>query len=74
MLYSVDRLEGNIAVLVDDEGNSLSLPLAALPKGTRAGAILRRVGEGLTLAPAEEEERRRRVLELQRRLRRKNEN
>ena len=69
MLYSVDRLEGDVAVLVDEDGNNLSLPLHLLPAHVRAGTMLRREGEELILAPEEEVSRRRRVLELQRRLR-----
>ena len=69
MLYSIDRIEGDIAVLVDEEGNSIPMPRAALPTGVRVGAMLRRNGEIFILTPDEEEKRRRRVLELQQRLR-----
>ena len=71
MLYSVDRLEGDVAVLVDEDGNSASLLLDELPAGVRAGVMLRRVGDSFAFALDEEEQRRRRVLELQRRLREK---
>lgn len=69
MLYSIDRIEGDIAVLVDEEGNSIPMPRATLPTGVRVGAMLRRDGEIFILASDEEEIRRRRVLELQQRLR-----
>ena len=70
-VYSFDRVEGDLAVLVDDGGASLSLPLAALPSGAHPGAVMRRVGETFVLLPEETEARRQRALELQRRLRRR---
>ncbi len=69
MLYSVDRLEGCMAVLIDEEGNSRSVPLTVLPAEIQPGTMLRDICEGFSLATDEEAKRRRRVLELQRRLR-----
>jgi hypothetical protein len=39
--YAVDRLEGNIAVLVGDSGDTIDMPRAKLPKGVREGSVLR---------------------------------
>jgi Protein of unknown function (DUF3006) len=39
--YAVDRLEGNIAVLVSDAGATVQMPRVELPTGIREGAVLR---------------------------------
>ncbi len=39
--YVVDRIEGNVAVVVGDDGRSFDVPRHALPKGARDGAVLR---------------------------------
>jgi hypothetical protein len=39
--YAVDRLEGNIAVLVSDSGATVQRPRVELPTGLREGAVLR---------------------------------
>ena len=39
--YAVDRLEGNIAVLVSDSGATVQMPRVELPTGLREGAVLR---------------------------------
>jgi hypothetical protein len=46
-LYVVDRIEGTIAVLIDDDGRSASVPLERLPNGVEEGIVLR-----VTLASA----------------------
>ena len=38
--YAVDQITGQIAVLADDEGRNVALPLARLPKGISAGSVL----------------------------------
>ncbi len=38
--YAVDRLEGNIAVLIGDSGKTVDMP-RELPKGLREGSVLR---------------------------------
>jgi len=38
--YAVDQINGQIAVLADDEGRNVALPLARLPKGVAAGCVL----------------------------------
>ncbi|HEX5166698.1 MAG TPA: DUF3006 domain-containing protein [Thermomicrobiales bacterium] len=67
---TVDEIELNadnerVAVLIDDDGSQLVLPLALLPEGTRVGDVL-----NLSLAPdADETQRRRkRVKDLQKKL------
>ncbi len=38
--YAVDKINGQIAVLADDEGRNVALPLSRLPKGVTAGCVL----------------------------------
>ena len=38
--YAVDHVNGQIAVLADDEGRSVALPLARLPRGVVKGNVL----------------------------------
>jgi hypothetical protein len=38
--YAVDQINGQIAVLADDEGRNIALPLARLPKGVSTGCVL----------------------------------
>ena len=37
---SVDRFEGEIAVLVSDDGDQIDFPRSLLPKGVKAGDVL----------------------------------
>lgn len=39
--YAVDRIEGDIAVLVGDSGDTIDMPRVELPKGLREGSVLR---------------------------------
>jgi hypothetical protein len=39
--YAVNRIEASVAVLVDDQGRTASVPLDRLPAGTTDGTILR---------------------------------
>ena len=39
--YAVDRVEGCIAVLVSDSGETVEMPKIELPKGVREGSVLR---------------------------------
>lgn len=71
MLYSVDRFEGNMAVLVDEDGNSRDVPRAALPSDIRAGDMLREQNGMFVLDAAAANARRARVLQLQNSLRRR---
>lgn len=64
--FAVDRFSGGIAVLVSDDGQTVEMPRAELPKGLHEGSVLR-VGFGLASKPdwssavidKEEEHRRR---------------
>lgn len=68
-VYSVDRIEGSLAVLVDDEGCSHTEPLTLLPCDVREGTILRRTAQGFIHDVDEENVRRCKVLSLQEKLR-----
>ena len=39
-MYSVDRIESDLAVLVDDNGQSVSVPVSQLPASIRCGDVL----------------------------------
>lgn len=39
--YTVDRIEGDVAVLVGDEGVALDVPVGTLPVTAREGVVLR---------------------------------
>ena len=39
--YTVDRIEGDIAVLIDDDENKSDIPVCELPKDLKEGDILR---------------------------------
>ncbi len=69
--YSFDRREGDLAVLVDDDGDSVCVPFAELPQDSREGIILRLSEGRYAVDQAETDHRRDRVLALQNRLRRK---
>jgi hypothetical protein len=69
--YSVDRLEGNIAVLVSDSGATIDMPRVELPTGLREGSVLRvRFGAqnlpDWSNAVIDNEEEKRRLKEAQR--------
>ena len=38
--YAVNQINGQIAVMADDEGRNVALPLARLPKGVTTGCVL----------------------------------
>ena len=40
-VFVVDRIEGRIAVLIDDDERALDVPLKRLPKGIHEGHVLR---------------------------------
>lgn len=46
MILSIDRIEGNIAICVDEQQQQCRIPLSALPKGAGEGDILRRTANG----------------------------
>lgn len=58
MLYSIDRIEGTIAVLVDDYGGVVNEELSKLPEGVKEGSVLCRVGDTYSIDKLEIELRR----------------
>ncbi len=68
-VYSYDRREEDMAVLVDDAGVSYPVPLTDLPADARPGHLLRKTTGGYMVDMTATVTRRQRVLELQRRLR-----
>jgi len=69
MFYVIDRLEGEVAVLVGDDDRTFELPRRQLPKGSREGSVLRvtesKGAPDWARAELDEGERRRRVKEGQ---------
>lgn len=71
MYFSLDRIEEEWAVLVDDDGNSVDVLLTDLPEGACPGKVYRNEAHTYVEDPAEEKARRERIQALQNRLRRK---
>ena len=69
MFYVIDRLEGEVAVVVGDDDRTFELPRRQLPKGSREGSVLRvpdsKGPPDWAKAELDEEERRRRLKEGQ---------
>ena len=53
-LFSLDRIEGELAVLVGDDGSTLAVPLSALSAGACEGKMYRLVGDTYTEDPIAE--------------------
>ncbi len=65
-LFSVDRLEGEFAILEREDGSSFPLPLSQLPAGVRGGSMLRRTTDGgYALDDKAQEQRRAELFALQ---------
>lgn len=64
MLFSIDRITQGRAVLIDEGGKPLEVPVSMLPQGMRAGDMVEY--EGSDFIPAEDKahERRERVAEM----------
>ncbi len=71
MHYSIDRFEGDVAVLIDEQETVCNVPCTQLPDGAKAGDMLR-FEDGRYL-PDDEATRARReqILRLQNKLRQK---
>ncbi len=71
MLYSIDRFEGDVAVLIDEEKVAHNISRAQLPVDVKAGDMLRL--ENGQYIPDDDAARARReqILRLQNKLRRK---
>ncbi len=62
----IDRIEGDKAVILVKGGGEMYLPVGGLPAGAREGSVLR---FSITIDREAEEERRKKVQDLQKRLR-----
>ncbi len=71
MLYSIDRLEGDLAVLIDEDENTVTLPRTQLPADVKAGDMLRLTDGEYTIDAEAARARRERILRLQQKLRHK---
>ncbi len=71
MLFSIDRIESSFAVLVDENGETVTVNADQLPDGVREGDMVKKTDAGFFAAPEETELRRQQVLALQNRLRKK---
>lgn len=65
MKYSIEKIENNIAVCENDDGETLKLNLSQLPPNAKEGDILIQSDEGFTLDLDETQARRRKMAELQ---------
>lgn len=63
MALSIDRIEGNIAVCVDEQQQQHHIPLSALPRGAGEGDILRQTTNGYELDTQDTARRRKAVSE-----------
>ena len=66
--FSVDRFEDDVAVLVDDNGNTTDVNKTVLPDNAKQGSILRFEDGKYELDPQEEDSRRKRIASLQNKL------
>ena len=62
--WTIDRIEGEIAVVEIAEGKTVDIPLSALPEGVREGSVLR-----IETDPDEEARRKKKIRSLFDRLR-----
>lgn len=65
MKYSLDRIEGDFAVVIDDSEKMLRIPLASVPKEAKEGSVLVRTDSGFSVDFAETERRKKRLFEMQ---------
>ena len=71
MIYFIDRLEGDLAVLCDEEENTFTVNRNELPPEAAVGHKLVKTAEGYTVDEAGTEARRCEVRRLQEKLRRR---
>lgn len=67
MRIIIDRFEGDFAV-VETENGSIDIPRSVLPTDAKAGDILKKSADGYTVLKRETSERRKRLLEMTKRL------
>ena len=65
MKFSVDRIEGKTAVLIDEERNKITVSLSLLPDEIKPGSMLIESGERYIYDEAETKRRKKRLLDLQ---------
>lgn len=68
MIFTVDRIEDQIAVLQDDTLFTMNIPLSLLPPQTKEGTILDFDGEKFNINDSEENAVRKKLYELQKKL------
>ncbi len=61
--YSVDRIEGNKAVLEGDDEKRITADVSLLPQGTQECDVLVRNEDGTFIKDDEEKERRQKLIE-----------
>lgn len=71
MKYSIDRIEENIVICEDDDGNVLKLRLDELPQNVHEGDIIEQTENGFVIDAGETQIRRKKMAELQRNIFRK---
>ena len=59
--YVIDRIEGDVAVLIEDTGGKQDVPRNSLPKGAREGSCLKKNEDTFLLDEAETERREQRI-------------
>lgn len=69
-LFSLDRIEGDVAVLIGEDNASCTVPVSVL-SSAEAGKMYRKVGDTFVEDSDAEEARRARIQALQNRLRRR---
>ena len=69
-LFSLDRIEGDVAVLIGEDNASCTVPVSVLPSA-ETGKMYRKVGDTFVEDSDAEEARRARIQALQNRLRRR---
>lgn len=70
-LWSVDRIVGNVAVLIDVNGESCEISLADLPQPLQVGMMLRWIDNAFVMDEIATKERKTAIFSLQEKLRRK---
>ncbi len=65
MKFSVDRIEGKTAVLIDEERNGITVSLSLLPDGIKPGSMLIKAEERYIFDEEETKRRKKRLYDLQ---------
>ena len=68
MFYTIDRFEGDYAVLEDDDENCVNVKKALLPEMAKESDVLDFDGEAYTVNAEETEKRRQSVIEMLRKM------